>query len=69
MKVKRFKVSLSDVIVGMTLEQAKGVCLNEGYVLRTSDIHNSMDDMCDTYFITVNEIDSDGKILNAKYGK
>lgn len=62
---KRFKSNLPDIIKGMTLEHAKLTCLSEGYVLglvNNNPIH-------ETYLVTVTDIDSDGKILNAKYGK
>lgn len=69
MKVKRFKTNLPDTIIGMTLENAKMFCLAEGYVLQTNDNPISDKELSETYLITVNEIDSDGKILKSKYGK
>jgi hypothetical protein len=68
MKVKRSIFNLPMSIIGLTIEQAKISCLVEGYVLRLKDcnIHNFLSE---TYFVTVYDIDSDGKILNAKYGK
>lgn len=69
MKVKRFKPNLPETIIGMTLENAKMVCLSEGYVLQTNDNPISEKELSETYLITVNELDSDGKILKSKYGK
>ena len=62
---KRFKNNLPDIIKGMTLEQAKLTCISEGYVL--GSVNNNP--IHETYLVTVTDIDSDGKILNAKYGK
>lgn len=69
MKAKRFKLNIPEGIKGMTLELAKIACLTEGYVLQTSDKPILSKELPETYLITVTEIDSDGKILNAKYGK
>jgi hypothetical protein len=69
MKVKRFKINIPETIIGMTLENAKMFCLSEGYVLQTNDNPILDKELSDTYLITVNEIDSDGKILKSKYGK
>jgi len=65
MKVKRFKFDIPTLIVGKSIDDARKICLAEGYVLNLGDKVN----MNDTYLVTVTEIDSDGKILNAKYGK
>jgi hypothetical protein len=69
MKVKRFKTNIPETIIGMTLENAKMFCLSEGYVLQTNDNPISDKELSETYLITVNELDSDGKILRSKYGK
>jgi len=69
MKVKRFKINIPETIIGMTLKNAKMFCLSEGYVLQTNDNPILDKELSDTYLITVNEIDSDGKILKSKYGK
>jgi hypothetical protein len=69
MKKKRFKLDIPEGIKGMTLEQAKITCITEGYVLQTSDKDILSNKLHETYLITVTELDSDGIILNAKYGK
>ena len=69
MKAKRFKLDIPEGIKGMTLDRAKIACITEGYVLQTSDKPILSMELPETYLITVTEIDSDGKILNAKYGK
>ena len=68
MKVKRSIFNLPMSIIGLTIEQAKISCLVEGYVLRLKDC-NINNFLSETYFVTVYDIDSDGKILNAKYSK
>lgn len=65
MKAKRFKFDIPTLIVGKLIDEARKICLAEGYVLSLGDNV----DMNVTYLVTVTEIDSDGKILNAKYGK
>lgn len=65
MKAKRFKFDIPTLIVGKSIDEARKICLAEGYVLSLGD----KVDMNDTYLVTVTEIDSDSKILNAKYGK
>lgn len=69
MKAKRFKIDIPEGIKGMTLDQAKIACISEGYVLQTSDNPILIKELHETYIVTVTELDSDGKILNAKYGK
>ena len=69
MKAKRFKIDIPEGIKGMTLDQAKIACISEGYVLQTSDKSILSKELPETYLITVTELDSDGKILKAKYGK
>ena len=69
MKAKRFKLDIPEGIKGMTLSQAKMACISEGFVLQTSDKPILSQELPETYLITVTELDSDGKILNAKYGK
>ena len=65
MKVKRVKHNVADAIIGMTIVEAKIYCTSENYVLSLGDKPNT--DV--TYLVTVTELGSDGKILNAKYGK
>lgn len=65
MKTKRFKFDIPTLIVGKPIDDARKICLAEGYVLSLGD----KVDIDVTYLVTVTEIDSDGKILNAKYGK
>ena len=69
MKTKRFKLDIPEGIIGMTLDRAKIACITEGYVLQTSDKPILSNELPETYIITVTELDSNGKILNAKYGK
>lgn len=69
MKAKRFKLDIPENIKGMTLDRAKIACITEGYVLQTKDSSILSMELPETYIITVTELDSDGKILNAKYGK
>jgi hypothetical protein len=69
MKAKRFKIDIPQGIIGMTLDRAKIACITEGYVLQTSDKPILSKELHETYLITVTELDSDGKILKAKYGK
>jgi hypothetical protein len=69
MKAKRFKIDIPEGIKGMTLNQAKIACISEGYVLQISDKSILSKELPETYIVTVTELDSDGKILNAKYGK
>ena len=65
MKTKRFKFDIPTLIVGKSIDEARKICLTEGYVLSLGD----KVDIDVTYLVTITEIDSDGKILNAKYGK
>lgn len=65
MKTKRFKFDIPTLIVDKSIDDARKICLAEGYVLSLGD----KVDIDVTYLVTVTEIDSDGKILNAKYGK
>jgi hypothetical protein len=66
MSKKRFKIDVSDSIIGMTFDEAKIYCLSEGYRLYSSDDKPS--NLNVTYIITVKETDSKGKIFKAKYG-
>lgn len=68
MKVKRVAFNLPKNIIGLTIEQAKISCLVEGYVLNLKGGHQ-FDFLNETYYVTVTNIDSEGKILDAKYGK
>jgi hypothetical protein len=68
MKVKRVAFNLPKNIIGLTIEQAKIACLVEGYVLNLKG-GNQFDFLNETYYVTVSNIDSEGKILDAKYGK
>ena len=65
MKVKRFKFDIPTLIVGKSIDDARKICLAEGYVLSLGDKM----DMNDTYLVSVTDLGPDGKILNAKYGK
>ena len=65
MKAKRFKLDIPTLIVGKSIDDARKICLAEGYVLSLGD---NMD-MNDTYLVSVTDLGPDGKILNAKYGK
>jgi len=62
---KTFKHNVPEAIIGMTFEQAKLYCLSEGYQLfrKSDNIH-----LNETYIITIQKLDKDNKILEAKYG-
>ncbi len=64
MRKKQFKHDIPKTIIGMSLNDAKNYCLSEGYQLNLGD-----KTLNETYLVTVKEIDSDGKIVDAKYGK
>ncbi len=66
MKVKRFKINVPEQIVGMSFNDAKKYCLNEGYQLLHKNDETSLDI---TYIITVDKVDNNGNIEKAKYGK
>ncbi len=64
-KAKRFKHNVPNSLIGMTFDEAKKYCLFEGYLLYYAEDNITFDR---TYVITVQKIDYDGKILEAKYG-
>ena len=65
MKAKRFKFDIPTLIVDKSIDDARKICLAEGYVLSLGDKVN----LNDTYLVSVTDLGPDGKILNAKYGK
>jgi len=64
MRKKHSPHDVPKAIIGMSLNDAKNYCLSEGYQLNLGD-----KTLNETYLVTVKEIDSDGKIVDAKYGK
>lgn len=63
-KKKRFKHDIPEAIKGMSFAEAKTYCLSEGYQL----IQAEPTQIKETYVITIQKVDEDGKILEAKYG-
>ena len=64
MRKKQSPHDVPNAIIGMSLNDAKNYCISEGYQLNLGD-----KTLNKTYLVTVKEIDSDGKIVDAKYGK
>jgi hypothetical protein len=65
MKAKRIKHNIPESIIGMSINEARNYCLSEGFVLSIGDKQN----IDQTYLVTVSEIDSNGKIIESRYGK
>ena len=63
-KTKRFKHDIPQAIKGMSFAKAKMYCLSEGYQL----VQDELTQIKETYVITIQKVDADGKILEAKYG-